>query len=143
MLIIWVRVFKKSRWGNHILHAFLLDLLHISLVLKHAAQVFDLADVANACLLKFNAFTLHHVFIHFRFGVVWVEFGTRLVFRIIFFYTFNYIKPLLDFLKECFGWVSQTICILIAIVGNVKVFTTSNLVKIVALTWIFIKNLIH
>lgn len=129
--------------SDHILHAFLLDFIHVTLVLKHATQIINPANVAHSHLLELNCFFLDHIFVHFSFGIVWVILGTRLVCRIIFFHAVNDVKALLNFLKEALRWVCLSLSTLIAIICNVKKFTSSNLIKAVSLTGILVKHLIN
>lgn len=57
-LLAWVtrvgaRILEQVWIGDHVLHAFLLDLLHIALVLQHATKVLNFGNVANACFMEF------------------------------------------------------------------------------------------
>jgi hypothetical protein len=55
---------------NHILEAFLLDLLEIPLMFEHLAEVLYLLNVLLPCLLEFFVVFHPELFIGFDFGAV-------------------------------------------------------------------------
>ena len=138
------RILQECRTGYHVLHALLFDLLHVSLVLEHVANILNFRNVALARFLKLLVFLLNHFFIHFGLGVVRVVLGVRLTVRIVFLYSIDNIEALLDFLQEVLRGIAavHTSSCLLVIICHIKELASTNLVEAVALARVLVEHFI-
>ena len=135
----WWRLNMVDEWGssNHVLHTFFLYFLHVSLVLKHFADVLDLKDVTTSSLFEFLV-VFYQEFVFFALGVIhWMLLVVELpqVHGLSF---FDQVVALNYFLQELFFSLKLIIF---------KKRATSDLVEAKPLTWkfaqCFIDNLLE